>query len=143
MADEAAIRVSLAIRKGEIDYSSRPTMFQADVAGAKGPVPGAVLCSTAGTNIDLSELTTPGLCRIQNLDSANYVTVGPYDPETATFYPMLELLAGETFPFRLSRDLGWQYGTAAGTGTTGAETQTLRIKAHTAACNVLVEAFEV
>jgi len=147
MSNEATIRSSLAIRKESgdlvtIQYSGQPTAFLGDVTGTKGPVPGAVACSTAGTDIDLSELTTPGYCRIMNQDPTNYVTVGIYDPETTTFYPMLELLPGETYVMRLSRNLAWEYGTAAGTGTTGPETNRLRIKAHTASCNVLVEAFE-
>ena len=145
MANEATIRSSLQIQQGEVDYSSRPAAFTATVTGSKGPTPGAVLCSTAGTDIDLTELTTPSLCRIQNLDAANRVEVGIWDPETSKFYPLLELLAGESYVVRLCRLLGWEYGTGtgAGTGTTGPNTNRLRIRANTAACNVLVEAFEI
>lgn len=144
MAPTARVNAGLQILGDttSLDYASRPTSFLAEMTGEKGPTPGAVLCSTAGTDIDLSQLTTPGLCRIMNVDPTNYVSIGVYDPETATFYPLLELLPGESFPIRLSRDLGWQYGTAAGTGTTGAKTQTMRVKANAAACVVLVEAFE-
>lgn len=141
MANEATVRSSLQIQVGEIDYSSRPTTFKATVTGQKGPVPGAFTAALTGTNLDLSELTTPGLCRLQNLDDENFVTYGAYDPETEKFYPMGELLPGETFVTRLSRNLGWEYGT--GTGTTGAETNVIQFRADTAPVDVLVEAFEV
>jgi len=141
MANEARITSGLAITTGKIVYSSKPTSFNADVAGAKGPVPGAIAVSTEGTDVDFSELTTPGLCRIQNQDATNYVTYGIWDPENSKFFPLGELLAGETYPLRLSRDLQEEFQT--GTGTTGANTNRLRFKANTTTCTVLIEAFEV
>lgn len=141
MADEATIRASLQIDSGNLSYSSKPTAFQADVAGSKGPVPGAITVSVDGTDVDLSELTTPGLCRIMNLDDTNYVTVGIYDTSATEFYPLLELLPGETFVFRLSRVVGLEVE-APGTGTYAGATS-MRVRANTAPCNVLVEAFEV
>ncbi len=141
MVNEASIRSSLQITKGKIEYRSSPTQFSADVTGSKGPSPGAVDISTAGTDIDFSELTTPGLCRIQNQDPTNYVTYGIWDPENNTFFPLGELLPGETYPLRLSRLLQEELGT--GSGTSGADTNRLRFKADTASVVVLVEAFEV
>jgi len=141
MSDEATIRSSLLVKQGETDYQSRPTTFNADVAEGSGPTPGAITVSTAGTDVDLSELATPGLCRMQNLDETNYVTFGIFDPETVKFYPLGELLPGESYVLRLAHDIEEEYGTGAGTGTTGADTNRLRIKAHAAACVVLVEAF--
>lgn len=138
MTNEASIQSNLRLSVGSLNYQSRPTQFYADVSAAKGPTPGNVLCALTGTNVDLSELTTPGLCRIMNLDSTNYVEVGIYDG--ASFYPLMELLPGESFVFRLARNLNEEYGT--GTGTTGEGINTLQIKARTAACQVLVEAFE-
>lgn len=141
MANEAIIRTSLQITKGNLEYRSQPTLFYADVAGTKGPVPGCIEVSTVGTNVDFGELTQPALCRIHNLDASNFVEYGVWDPEGSTFYPLGELLAGDTYVLRLSRNLQEEYGT--GTGTTGADTNRLRFKADTAAVNVVVEAFEV
>lgn len=141
MANEATIRTSLIIKSGELDYGSKPTAFNADVAGSKGPSPGAITVATTGTDVDLSELSSPSLCRLMNLDGTNYVTVGVWDPENSLFFPSLELLPGETYIVRLSRFLQWEFGT--GTGTSGSETNTLRMYADTAACDVLVEAFEI
>lgn len=146
MANEARVQSSLSIRKSsgtitQIDYQSRPTAFLATVTGTKGPVPGAITVTTAGTNVSLDELDLPGLCRIANLDASNYVTVGIYDPELDRFYPLADVLPGEFYLLRLSRHLGTEYDNATGTGTS-AFTNRLRIRANTASCNVLVEAFE-
>ena len=141
MADEASIQVSLQIQgSGNLQYRSYPNQFNADVSGNKGPSPGAFQASVDGTDVDLSELNQPALCRITNLDATNFVTVGIWDSSTSTFYPLMELLPGEFYVVRLSRILG---GEIAGTGTSTTQTgNTLRIKANTAACNVVVEAFE-
>ncbi len=148
MANEAQIRTSLQIDKGtdpvQIAYRSQPTVFLADVAGVKGPLPGAFAVSTAGTDVDFSELTTPALCRIMNLDATNFVTYGIWDPEGGLFFPLGEMLPGESYILRLSRVLQGEFGTEGGpAGTVGPNTNRLRCMADTAAVNVLVEAFEV
>ena len=133
MSNEAQIRSSLQISKGNLRYNSQPTAFRADVTGTNGPTPGAIAVATAGTNVDLSALTTPGLCRLMNLDATNYVTWGIYDG--VYFFPLGEILPGETYVIRLSRILGSESpGTATG--------NRLRLVANTAACKVAVEAFE-
>ena len=134
MASEARIISSLQLVKGNLTYQSQPTAFTADVATAKGPTPGAVTVTTSGTTIDLGELSAlGGLCRVMNIDSTNYVEYGPHDG--SAFHPMGEILPGESFVFRLSRNLLYgQSGTA--------ETHTLRFRANTASVIVLVEAFD-
>lgn len=140
MSSEAQVTSYLQIIKDNLEYQSRPASFQADVSIGKGPTPGALTVTTPGVDVDLSELTQPGLCRIANIDSTNRVEVGVWDPETTTFYPMLELLPGETYIVRLSRNIQGEY---VGTGTVeGAATNTLRIKAVSSSCIVLVEAFD-
>ena len=138
MANEATIRASLTVLKANLNYRSFPSEFKADVAGTLGPTPGAFSVSVAGVDVDLSELTVPGLCRIANQDATNFVEVGIWDG--VSFYPMMDVLPGEWWVFRLAASLTDEFGT--GTGTTGPAINTLRIKADTAACNVLVEAFE-
>lgn len=140
MADEAQVNSSLRIIKGNIEYYSLPRVFSADVTGTKGPTPGVMVASVTGADVDLSELTTPALCRLINLDTTNFVEYGIWDPEGSTFYPLGEIQPGESYIIRLSRYLQEEFGT--GTGTTGADTNRLRLKADTAACNVVVEAFE-
>ena len=145
MANEAKISSSLQITKADgtitlIAYKSSPTAFSGTVTGTKGPAPGAIAVPVAGVDVNFSELVTPAYCRIMNQDATNFVEYGIWDPEGATFYPLGEVLPGESYTLRLSRNLQEEFGT--GTGTTGADTNRLRIKADTAACNVLVEAFE-
>lgn len=122
MADEAKIRISLAIDVGNLSYRSSPQSFTMDVSSSKGPAPGVVAVSTTGVSIDLSQLTTPALCWMRNLDLTNFVEYGRYDG--TTFHPCGELLAGDFVVFRLARNI-----------------TTLRLRANTAACNVRIEAF--
>lgn len=122
MADEARVQFSMSIAKGNLEYTKSGN-FQADVATGKGPTPGAIAVSTSGVTVDLSELSTPALCVFKNLDATNFVEVGLYI--STTFYPLFELLPGESYPLRLSRNVG-----------------TLRARANTAAINLVVEAFE-
>lgn len=144
MANEATLRVGLRIYRddsaGYINFNGLPTAFQVDVAGCLGPTPGAFSASVLGTDVDLSQLTTPGLCWIANLDDTNFVEYGIWDPENSKFFPLGEVGPKEAYPLMLSRNIQEEYQT--GTGTTGANTNRLRIKADTAACNVFVGAFE-
>lgn len=138
--NEASIRSSLQVRSGELFYQSQPTAFEADVAGSKGPSPGAITVSVFGTNIDLSQLVTPALCRVMNLDPTNYVEYGIRDPATGVFYPLGEILPGETYILRLSRNIQEDYYNT-GTGTT-ASINFFHFKANKAPCVVVIEAFE-
>lgn len=140
MADEATIRTALQIKVGNLTYVSQPSAFTADVSVANGPTPGVVTCSTNGTDITLSQLASPGLCRIMNIDDTNYVDVGIWSADQSEFLPFMRVLAGESYVIRLSPAINQEWA-GTGTGTT-AGVNTLRIKANTAACNVLVEAFD-
>lgn len=130
----------MQIRKGNTIYKSPVASYAADLAGDKGPVPGAIEIGITGTDIDFSELNTlGGICELRNLDSSNFVTFGMYDGD-ANFYPLGELLAGEQFVLRLSRYLGSEWDT--GTGTTAETDNVLRIIADTAPCSVYIGAFD-
>lgn len=146
MANEARVNSSLGIRIAsaagvvQLDYQSRPGSFVADVSVAHGPTPGAFQAAISGTDVDLSKLTTPGLCVVSNLDDTNYVTVGVYEPNTDYFYPVLDLLPGESYVVRLARFVDREL---TGTGTvSGGYNSTLRVVANTASCWVRVDAFE-
>ena len=139
MTNEATITAQLRINNGNLEYVSEPATYPADVTGAKGPTPGAFAVTVVGVDADLSELTTPGFCVLQNLDSTNFVTYGIKDPQTLIFYPLGELLAGEVNLIRLARDIGQEEGTGAGTGN---QANTFHFIADTASCDVVVSAFE-
>lgn len=146
MSSEAQIRTSLQIRKTvgsvvTLNYPASGGAFSADVTGTKGPCPGAFTAALAGTNVDLSQLVVPALCVLKNLDATNFVQYGIKDSVSGKFFPLGEILPGEQYVLRLSRELQYDYP-GAGTGTGGTGAVTLHFKADTAAVVVSVEAFE-
>lgn len=141
MANEIQVTSSLVVVKNNLQYQSRPAAFVADMAGGKGPTPGALTADEYGTTVDLSQLTTPGLCRVANLDdddSTAHLLVGVYDG--ASFFPLIELLPGESYVFRLWRHLGQEF-TGTSTGTPSDANQ-LRLMGVGGEVTALVEAFE-
>lgn len=143
MSNEANIQSRLSVRKLSgssvlLDYTSGQASFVADVNGTKGPTPGAVTISTAGTNIDLTALTTPGFCRISNQDATNYFEWGIKDASSGIFYPMGEVLPGESYVIRLSRNVGEEYYSTTGTDAGNS----VHCKANTASVVALIECFE-
>jgi hypothetical protein len=137
MSNEARIYAGLQITKGNLQYVSYPQAFTANVAfanGPNGPTPGTVTVATSGTDINLSELTAyGGLCIIINYDPTNTIRVGIKDTTTHVFYPLMDILAGEQYPLRLSADLTKQ---ETGSGTFSGSTATL----HAIALNAPVRA---
>ena len=140
MANEARINGSLQIDTGNLHYRSPITAFVASVTGAIGPTPGAVLATVAGAIVDLSKLTQPGLCQITNQDSSVWVEYGIWDSNTSKFYPLGELGPGESYPIRLSRYLGNEYG-SPGTGSvaTGID---LMVRSFTSSAWCSIDAFQ-
>lgn len=139
MANEIQVRSSLQVNNGNLRYQSQPTAFTATQnGGAKGPTPGMLSVSTTGTDVDLSQLSTPGVCRIMNLDDTNYIEWGIHDG--SLFHPIGEALPGESYVIRFSRNLG-EEESVPGTGTT-AVLNAFYLRANTGTCQVLVEAFE-
>ncbi len=127
MANEITVRSTLEITKApNLQFINRPGFFQADMAGTLGPTPGALLVSTGGTNILLTQITIPGMCVFTNLDPDNFVQVGIDDG--ASFFPFMDILPGESYVVRLANDID--------------TADNLHMKADTAACEVVVEAFE-
>ena len=140
MGNEVQVRSSLQVNADGIVYQSQPTAFAATMVGRKGPTPGALTIPVGGKVIPLTELRTPGFCRVQNQDTTNYVELGLYNPGLGLFFPFMELQPGESFVFRFSRNMLEEY-VGTGTGTTGPDNR-LFAKANGAAVVMLIEAFE-
>lgn len=144
MANEAQVNISLFIQKADdsgrvlLEYNGRPAAFTADVNGAKGPSPGAITVTPAGVSVDLSQFTTPGLCRLMNQDGTNFVEFGIL--VGTEFYPLGEVQPGESYVIRLSRNLGQSFE-STGTSSLGS-TSNFYLRSYNQTCNVLVEAFE-
>ena len=157
MANEATINVGLSILKRStngLNYLLNPNYqhsFRSTVTGTKGPVPGSILVPLTGVDVDLSQLTTPGLCWLHHQGRSDgndvgddpsiyYVEYGIRDSITSVYWPLGELWPGDQFPLRLSRNLEESYN-ATGTGT-GPPVHFLHLQSHIAACTVFVGAFE-
>lgn len=137
MVREITGSVSLTVNKGNLKYSSTNQYFM-DLDGTEGgPSPGGIIATVEGVNVDLSQLTDPGVCLIINYDATNFVEWGTWDD--GEFIPLCEIGPGEVQLVKIARNLGNSYGTGTGVTDTGA---VMRVKADTAACNVFVGAFE-
>lgn len=138
MANEIQVRTQVTIRKGTLDHRPNPTQTIEDMVGVGGPTPGAILVPTAGVDVDLSQLTTPGRVWFHNQDDENYVEIGLHDG--TLFHPFMEILPGNAETLRFSRNVGQEHD-VPGTGTTG-DVNAVHIKANGAACWVTIDAFE-
>lgn len=97
MANEASVRINLRVLKrsgGEELINDRYSVgYRVDVDGTAGPTPGSVAVPEVGVNVDLSELTTPGLCYLHN-QGEFLLLWGVMDPESARFYPLGKIQPG-------------------------------------------------
>lgn len=143
--NEISVRTSLYIKNGSLNYQNKPTSFQANMAGTAGPTPGAITVTSGGTKIDLSQLDTlGGMCRVMNLDATYNIEVGVYEISSGKFFPLMLLLPGETYVFRLSDRLSREF-IDTGTGSVGNTTYFWAKVAGphgTPSCKLLVEAFD-
>lgn len=130
MSKEFVVSSSLKLNNGNVHFASLPTSFSADQAVANGPSPGAMNATTGGVNVSFAQLTLPGLAVITNLDQTNFVTVGLYI--SSTFYPVAEVLPGESYVLRFSRTLL----------TANAGAAVVRLVADTASVHVAVQCFD-
>lgn len=138
MSDEIRVTTSLSVNKDNLSYQSQPSAFTADMSGSGGPSPGILNVTTSGRNVFFTELTSPGLCRIQNLSTTYSVRWGIHDG--SIFHPVGKILPGETYTIRLDPDLGEE---EADTGTgTSAAINNFYVKAVGGTAKVLVEAFD-
>lgn len=139
MADEATIRQGIQIIVGGRRIYAPPTAaFKVDVSVATGPTPGRITALVTGTDVDLSALTTPGLCHIINYSTTDYLIWGIYDPETLRFYPVGEVAAEGEQVIELSRELAGEF-----TGTAEvSSTNRLQVRGGAGTVECAVNAFE-
>ena len=127
MSGEISLNLSMQINKDNFGYSNTPISYQEDMVTGKGPSPGAITASSAGTGTQISftNLSTPARAVIKNFDDTNYVEVGIV--VGGIFYALLEVQAGMFDIIRFGRSM----------------TKTIiYVRANTANCEVSVEAFE-
>lgn len=119
MADEITINAFIRVANGNLRDEFSIGSQSIDQAAEGGPTPGTQTIGTTEEEVAFGELGTPGFVIMQNLDDTNYVQWG-----FATTVYGGRMLAGETAgPFRL-------------------DSLSIFLKANTAACNVLIKAYE-
>lgn len=119
MANEATLRLGLTVRTGNLDFRSSPTTCRFDVPTSKPPTPGYVSAPVGGVDVDLSAITTPGLCLLHNTGDTYDVEYGIHD--STKFQPWGVLRPGKIAFFEFSENFGQEptipTGTATGTDT--------------------------
>lgn len=118
MANEITIQASIRVQNGNLrdEFNVGTKTFNQNAAG--GPTPGYVTIGTTEETVSFPELSTRGYCAIQNLDATNFIEFGG-----STGVYMCRLKAGEVAIFRLNNT-------------------NLFMRANTAACKVLIKAYE-
>lgn len=139
MASEISVQNVITIRNGTLRHQTQGGSYRLDMASVGGPTPGMLSVPTTGIDIDLSELSSVGLCELTNLDSTNSVDVGIHDG--SLFHPFMRLPpGGKPFTVPLSPEIGVEED-VPGTGTS-AVVNTLFLRGVGGTCKVVVNAFE-
>lgn len=125
MANEFTIRLSVTAKNGNMYDKSGPEggVFYLNQATVGGPSPGMISVGTSEEVITFTDITTPTLLVIQNLDATNFITYGP--TSGGVMIPVGKILAGKFNVITLDASV------------------TLRAKADTAACKVVFKGFEL
>lgn len=122
MAGEIRAQLSLRVTKGNFD-DSIAVSISADQAGVGGGNPGIVDIGTTDEPITAGDLaSTKGHAVFRNLDDTNYVDIGP--ESNGVIVPTMRLKPGEFGYLPLVPDV------------------TLRARANTAACRVMVKIYD-
>lgn len=141
MSNEIQVSLSINAVKGNGSYQNLPKTFTADMDGSfVGPSPGGLIISVSGTDVNLDQFGTPGICFINNTDDTYAVRGGIYDPTNDTFYPLFRVRPGRFCFFELDQ---FALRETTGTGTQpGGYDCTFRLVAEGGTPNVKVEILE-
>ena len=118
MANEISIAVRVYASSGSYSLSVDKSIL--DDLSILGDAPGVVTVGTSEENINFGDVLCPGWCIIENLDTTNYVDIGP---DSTGMVEMIRVEAGKVAIVFLYPNV------------------TLVAKANTAAVQLLVRAF--
>lgn len=94
MADEISIAVRVYAESGSYIFSAEKSVV--DDLHQLGHAPGRVVVGTSEEEISFGDVLCPGWCLVENLDTTNYVDIGPDSSgmvEMLRIYPgMVQLL---------------------------------------------------
>jgi hypothetical protein len=107
MSDEIKIGVQMSITNGLFKDSFAPGTINVN-QGTQGAHSSIVTVgSTAEEDLVTGDIGTLGWAMGRNLDSSNYVTVGP--STGGPMHPFQRIKAGEPFAFRLEPGITWRW----------------------------------
>lgn len=121
MANEITATIGLQLINGNLraTFPQLSRQYTQTIAGLSDQV---LSIGTSAEDVSFTDVTTPGIVVLHNLDSTNYVSYGMSDG--GTIKTLGKLSAGDVHTFRL------------------AASTTLRMQANTAACKVRVMCLE-
>ena len=122
MSSEIQVYAGLSCKNGNFTFprvGDLPAFVNQSAVG--GAVPGFQVIGTSAETVSTTDLATPGWCYAKNLDSTNYVELGP---DSSGFVPFIKLKPGEQTVFRLASGV------------------TFKAKANTAAVKLQIYVFE-
>ena len=89
--------VGVNVTNGDINSQFQKTVSVTQTG--QGHAAGSQTIGTTQEVLVVTDITTSGIASFQNIDATNFVQLGVY--VSATFYPLVRLLAGEVATFRL------------------------------------------
>lgn len=120
MSAEIRINLQVAVSNGSFRDTFNPGLLTMDQASVGGGSPGTVSIGTTEEVVSFGDLS-PGLVAIQNLDTTNYIEFGPTSGGAM-------VVCGKVQPGKIAL---FELGASV----------SLRAKANTAACKVLIKGF--
>ena len=119
MANEITVTARVRVSNGNYTFDKNLSKTD-DQTTAAGGNPGVVTIGTSEEDISFGDLTDPGVCILQNLDDTNWVEYGKKDGSGNM--QAIGVLRAEGLPHLIELRNG----------------ATLRMKADTASCKVLI-----
>lgn len=104
MANEIKVTTYLKCTNGSFVDNWTPSELSVSQT-ASGAAGGVQTVGTSAEALGVTDLSTLGYARFRNLDSSNYVQIGPY--VSSTFYPAIKLKPGEVSVLRLDPTNPW------------------------------------
>lgn len=119
MADEVKLQLQVVVTNGNFKDVFQPGQKKYDQTTARGGSPGTVTVGTSEEDINFGDVT-PGWVVLQNLDATNFVE---YGADNSGMQKLGKLQPGGIACFEMASGV------------------TLRMKADTAACDVLIKGY--
>jgi hypothetical protein len=107
MANEIKLTVQMQYESGSLKEDFVPGTVQISQSAQGAHCPTVIVNSSAEEDLTFGDIATEGLVVGRNLDSTNYVTIGP--STGGAMYPFIRVNPGEPFCFRLDPSATWRW----------------------------------